>query len=373
MSKLKIILITNMPTWHQVELFNEITKLNAFEFTVYYTRKMSAGRLWNIPKNLGHEHVFLPEIRFKDHWYINTNILKLLNDISLSNLVIVGQYASFTMQIAMFFCSIKRIPWVFWSEAICGVKYGDKPLFKSEILRKVSRLIALYPIRKWPVQCWAIGDFALSSFNKMLKHKRFEKFLYYFDSYHFRKDTSKNNKLFTFLWSGSLSKRKGFDIVVEAVKKLDNRYREKFKIIILGAGDLENLITEELNSYFSFKGFVQHENVHNYYHECNAYLFPSRYDGWGMALIEAMASGLAVVASSQSGAAVEVVENEKNGLLLYELTSEELAEKMSYLLDNREHATRMGILASESVKHLHVRCGADKFRKLIMSLDLTVN
>ena len=78
------------------------------------------------------------------------------------------------------------------------------------------------------------------------------------------------------------------------------RHRENAALLLVGEGELEtdvrNKVTEMgLAEKVIFAG--AHKNVERYYQAMDVFLFPSRYEGFGMAMVEAQASGLACVAS----------------------------------------------------------------------------
>ena len=78
------------------------------------------------------------------------------------------------------------------------------------------------------------------------------------------------------------------------------------------------------------------------------FVFPSVFEGLGIAVIEAMAMGLPVVASKVDGL-LELV-NEGTGLLVPPADSERLAQAMITLLGNSVMRHNMGVAARESVK-----------------------
>jgi glycosyltransferase involved in cell wall biosynthesis len=51
-------------------------------------------------------------------------------------------------------------------------------------------------------------------------------------------------------------------------------------------------------------------------HGADVLCVPSRYDGWGLVVPEGLASGLPVIATDRMGAALEFVENGRNGWLI---------------------------------------------------------
>jgi glycosyltransferase involved in cell wall biosynthesis len=78
------------------------------------------------------------------------------------------------------------------------------------------------------------------------------------------------------------------------------------------------------------------------------FVLPSLNEGMGRALIEAMASGLPVIASRVGGIPA-VIDHERTGLLVSPGDAGALAEALRRLLDRPEWARQLGVAASYSV------------------------
>ena len=86
------------------------------------------------------------------------------------------------------------------------------------------------------------------------------------------------------------------------------RRRENASLLLVGEGELEADIRNRAAEMGILEKVVfagAHKNVERYYQAMDVFLFPSRYEGFGMAMVEAQASGLACLAS-------EVVPRETN-------------------------------------------------------------
>lgn len=100
---------------------------------------------------------------------------------------------------------------------------------------------------------------------------------------------------------GELSKRKNHQIVIKALKILDD---SRIKYLIVGEGNEEkelNKLVKELNleNRVYFLGYRR--DVRKILHSSSIFIFPSRREGLGLAGIEAMAAGIPVIASSRHG------------------------------------------------------------------------
>jgi len=80
-----------------------------------------------------------------------------------------------------------------------------------------------------------------------------------------------------------------------------------------------------------FLGFMK--NPHHFYQICDAVILASKRETFGLVLIEAMQVGSAVIGSN-SGGVVEIIDDEKTGLLFENQNAESLAEAIQKLIEN---------------------------------------
>ncbi|HEY6435678.1 MAG TPA: glycosyltransferase family 4 protein [Ignavibacteriaceae bacterium] len=155
--------------------------------------------------------------------------------------------------------------------------------------------------------------------------------------------------------------RKGFDILFEAFSKLD----EKFILLIIGIPKENQKEVFEYAASFgitsdkiSMPGFI--DNIYEYYKAMNIFLLPSRSEGFSLALLEAAASGLPIIASNIPGND-EFIEYGKNGFLFNISKTEELTQNILKLAENQNLAKEIGIAARNSfIKDFTLSRYADK-------------
>lgn len=121
-----------------------------------------------------------------------------------------------------------------------------------------------------------------------------------------------------FLGVGRLSKEKGFDRLISSFGKLNASLRECCHLTIIGSGEergrLESLISQHrLWDTVSLVGFL--ENPYPSMRDCDVLLVPSRFEGFGLVVAEALALGKTVVSTSTVGPS-EILDNGKFGILV---------------------------------------------------------
>lgn len=113
----------------------------------------------------------------------------------------------------------------------------------------------------------------------------------------------------TLLYVGPLVERKGLSYLIEAMVDIVGEYPDS-GLVIVGSGSdrpLRKLVNKYgLSSNVRFEGFVEDRDLPDYYRAADIFVLPSLLEGFGMVLIEAMASGLPVI-STDTTAIPEVV------------------------------------------------------------------
>ncbi len=159
------------------------------------------------------------------------------------------------------------------------------------------------------------------------------------DPSRFRRSSLTSNEI---LYVGRLHERKGLyeflgcfsDVLKEAPST-------RFKIV--GTGEEERRLkrrVKELNidDNVEFTGYVDEKELPTQYSHASIFVLPSLYEGFGIVLLEAMASGLPIVALPSKGPS-EVIENGRNGFLV---DLDKMADVIVSMLQDRELLKRMG-------------------------------
>jgi len=145
---------------------------------------------------------------------------------------------------------------------------------------------------------------------------------------------------------GNMRRVKGHDIFVRAAGVLASRFPDVHFTIAGGVlepeyySELQQMVNElGLNERFHFVGAVA--NLRKHLADATIFVLPSRSEGFSNAIIEAMATGLPVVATDVGGNA-EAVEDGVSGIVVPAEDISALTEAIADLLDNPQRAQRMG-------------------------------
>jgi glycosyltransferase involved in cell wall biosynthesis len=154
----------------------------------------------------------------------------------------------------------------------------------------------------------------------------------------------KNRNSINIGYLGRLGRFKGILIFLEAALEIIKQKRyENINFIIAGEGPLKYIVKQVVSkhcelSYWKLPtewfGNKEEEKL-SFYANIDIFVNPSLHEGFGLTVLEAMASGCAIIVSDTS-ALPELIENLRNGLVFKTGDSYDLADKIRYLIENWE-------------------------------------
>lgn len=157
---------------------------------------------------------------------------------------------------------------------------------------------------------------------------------------------------FLFLTVGGVEPRKGSDTLVEALAALRDTLEAPPMLATVGGHSFQDhrpyrervyaRISElRLEGDFIQVGTVSDEELTSWYQAADSFVFPSVKEGWGIAVMEAMAAGLPAV-TSDIPVFGEYLEHERNALLAPAGDATGLAEAMRRVVEDEQLRARLG-------------------------------
>jgi glycosyltransferase involved in cell wall biosynthesis len=147
--------------------------------------------------------------------------------------------------------------------------------------------------------------------------------------------------------------QKGLDVLVRAMSKLPQNYPLRLRLVgeDWGGAELLRQLAERLGvaDRVTMVGKVPRPEVVREFAEADFLVLPSRFEPFGIVLLEAMAAGLPVVAS-RVGGIPEIVSEGETGLLVEPDNPDALAEALRLLCQDESLRFSMGRSARERVK-----------------------
>ncbi|MFA6636815.1 MAG: glycosyltransferase family 4 protein [Candidatus Omnitrophota bacterium] len=152
----------------------------------------------------------------------------------------------------------------------------------------------------------------------------------------------KETEDFVILSTSRLIERKGIKYLVQAFCELSKKY-PKVKLILAGDGDQKKDLQEYVRNEgvadkVEFAGVVPHEDMPGLYRRADVFVLPSLNEGMSNSLLEAMASGLAVVTTDTGGASGFLGEA---GIFVEKASSESILDALRGSYEDREKLSHM--------------------------------
>lgn len=156
------------------------------------------------------------------------------------------------------------------------------------------------------------------------------------------------------LINAQLIERKGIHHLLAACAALTPDRRQRLRLEVCGTGPMEQELKRMveaagLSRQVHFAGLVAYEHIPARLRAADVFALPSRQEGMPLALLEAMASGLPVLASPV-GAIPDVVEDGVHGFLVQHGDRPGLAHALTRFIDEPELCRPMGIAAREAAE-----------------------
>jgi glycosyltransferase involved in cell wall biosynthesis len=128
--------------------------------------------------------------------------------------------------------------------------------------------------------------------------------------------------------------------------------------------DVNRAVVEfELDDRFQFTGWIDPQDVLNWFDRSDILFMPSRSEGLPVVGVQALAKGLAIVAS-QVGGFVDLVENNKNGYLIRLENASEFSTSLSALLSDSNRLLSFRNASLEKAKHFEINQVVREYEKL---------
>lgn len=194
------------------------------------------------------------------------------------------------------------------------------------------------------------------------------------DYFYIKFGIEKNIKII--LYVGTFRVVKGLKYLIEAMKIVKDNEK---KLIIIGHGaekeDLENQVKNfKLDNCVKFIGKTPNQEVFRYMASSDVFVLPSLSDGFPIVTLEAMASGLPIIATKVRGLP-EIIKDGQNGFLVEPRNPEQIAEKVLLLLNDEDLRVRISNNNLKEVKKYDWKTVIDKLENVYFDIikDIETN
>lgn len=366
MKTINICFWLNVQSKHQSLFLEELYKEEIIKLKVYYFDKVDENRAelgWSDGSEL------------KDYESNVSSLNKTLSDFKDWKEyihIVMGYGFPFNKQLIPKLID-NDVKWVHWSERY-GIGLAQK-LNLNVFLFSLLRPLFLYMkrdygilVQKYAYGCFAQGKLAKQDFVKM--GIREEKISNLFYTSEVKQQTKKERSIdkVRYLFVGQLSTRKGTLDLLKAFKIVNEN--ENCELYLVGQdtsnGEYLHIAKKlKIDKDVYFKGIIPFQKIYTIYNECDIFVFPSRYDGWGAVLNEAASTGMPIIASDQTGSAYHIIEENKNGYMIKSSSVTALVKAMNIYKNDTKLISIHGSYSLEIIKNFTPQANVKRFLSAI--------
>jgi glycosyltransferase involved in cell wall biosynthesis len=359
----KIAWLTTVPSGDQIDLLRAAALRPEISLTVIYCSPDSVKGEIDSREPFGRGQV-LQGLRLPGpggKLYLNPSIISHLWRARYDLLIVAG-YIHPTMQLAMMVCILLKQPWILFAErpgvsrrSLWSRVLRSVPLFT---LRSADALIGTGGLAQAQYQNLCGAGVSVFSLPYLVDLKPFLGIE--------RTDGRAPNGL-NFLACGELIPRKGTDVLVRAFAKAAQSCPD-IALRIVGDGSerfkLAEQIPDSVRNRIVFAGSVPFAERSGPFARSDVFIHPARHDGWGVVIQEALSAGLPVIATRQTGAAYDLIEEGKNGFLVDAGNEDELCQRIVWFAHHRDEIRELGANARNKARTLTPEWGAEEIVRI---------
>lgn len=331
-----------MPSFYQADLFRALVRTSKVDLRVIFENKISEDRAklgWQDDLE-GFEHEFL------DDQHPLSDALRKVRKYRSQVHIVNGLWAGKVTEAVLLTLFLSRSKYLIYSEAP-DPRYVPS-LFKNKTLMVVGKPIVRNAAGLLPISHFATDYFKSYGACDPRLH-RFGYFRSLPTDFNVRSKAKKDETV-NVVFVGQLVHRKGVDTLLSGMEPLFGDYQD-LRLQLIGSGDLEgqlrNWVEERnLSRYVTFEGAIDPRKVIDRISEASLLVLPSRWDGWGLVVNEALMAGVPVIVSDMCGAA-DIVHDGTNGYVFHSENVEDLKRKLELFLGSTTSREMMGKKAKD--------------------------
>lgn len=325
----------------------------------FFNKEFNTTIYWDVDMLSGYDYEFLTNFTFNK----NKAIIKRINFgiftkflLNKYDAVIITGYDTISSFIALLCAKVTKTKILFRTEAFIKTNQNKsilgriKKILLPYILKNVDIIFYSCKSNKdyfiqfckdedkyKPLYCSVDNDFFIKIKNKIKN-----------DKYNQRKKIGIKDDDICILYIGRLTKRKNPEIILKAIKKINNK---KLKVIFVGDGHLKKQMIDfveinNLKEQIFFTGFKTSSKICKYLNMSDIFILPSFYDPTPKVINEASLFSLPIIATDGVGLTKDFIKNNINGYVIESDNLNQLVTSIEKLYD-RDRRIRFGNLNYE--------------------------
>ena len=367
---LRVGIIMDHPSPHMVALLDALAERDDCAAEVLYLNQAAPERRWGAPLG-GLPCRFLKGATLiSGGLRINLGLIQTLQQKGVDIWVLNTVYGAPSTLMAAWLLNRGSTPWVYMNEP---------PRPRNQFLSSLKLMPLQFVLRR----AWGIigmGEKAVEIYRSLARADcPMTSIPYYINLENFSEfpipGAPRNGGSLKFLACCQMIHRKGLDILKLACEQLRDM---SWQLTLVGDGPLRRNLEREFHHSFpdervTFKGEIPYERRYESFAGHDIFVFPSRWDGWGMVVPEALAAGLPVVATDQVISAHEFIQNGVNGFSVPADDPGALAEKMAYFIRYPGNIHPMALAGRSAIQGFRPEAGAEKLVRFLTGITAKNN
>ena len=358
MNPIDVGIVSVVPSPYQQDIFQALARYEGLSVSVYYLEHESPDSPWPRSTLRSFERV-LPGFWLSiggARFHIVTEPAKL----EQHDVVILNSLTSSLSQIYL----RKRRPTqklILWAETLRT---------QSTSLRRAMQSLLISPIKKSDAIV-AIGSRARSCYQRQFPNVPTFNIPYHCDLEPFlrcsTKPRSKTSDT-TFLFCGQMIARKGVDVLIRAFDTLVSTGAPARLLLVGRRADLDEMLlsaSSAAKEQICYEGFIAPDRLPEVFARADVFVLPSRHDGWGVVVNQAIAAGLPIICTEAVGAGFDLVRHGVNGFRIPVNDPGKLTEVMKCFLEDKQRQFEFGAASRSLAAEWTPEQGAEKWVRVL--------
>jgi poly(glycerol-phosphate) alpha-glucosyltransferase len=304
---LKVCVYSVVPSPYQVDLFYELSRCSEVDLSVYYFERSDPANPWPEKALRSYEKVMaggcLTWETSRFHW--NWHLPHLKN----TDVVIFNGYQNSIAQMILH-TQAKAVPCIFWGEKMVASATGAKGKLQRILAKGLENCKAIV----------AIGSKAEQDYKQRFPGKPIFNIPYYCDLSHFSQNIPHRPRVpVTILFCGQMIERKGVDVLLQSFSQVIQQGLQARLLLVGREAELPKMLQslpQTVKQNIDYVGFQSPEDLPPFFQQADIFVLPSRYDGWGVVVNQALGAGLPIICTDAVGAAHDLIELGVNGWII---------------------------------------------------------
>jgi glycosyltransferase involved in cell wall biosynthesis len=356
----RALFVTIVPSPYQRDLFRALAARGDIQLSVCYMEPASPDSPWPEVPLHSYERI-LPGfwVPFGGaRWHVNWGF----PDLSPFDFVILSSFTSLTGQWLMR-SRLHGRRWLFWGERLRKQTSRWKARIQRLLIGPLQNATAIV----------GVGSAAQSDYQRRFPITRHFCIPYHCDLTEFfnvrRQDGDSSG--ITFLFCGQMIRRKGVDLLLTAFDRLIGKGLNAHLLLVGREADLPEFmkeVTPKTRERIRYEGFHAPCRLPEFFAKADVFVLPSRYDGWGVVVNQALGAGLPIICADSVGAGMDLVEENVNGLRFASGDAVELQRCMEQTALNPNTSRAWGKVSRQKAQTLSLAAGAEKWVRVFEEL-----